>query len=145
MPSLLRPLVPVLAIAVAACDINLVAADGGPDGLSIVPPDGALVLSDAGGGPCLPDGSIIDQCPARGLVCCEGSCVNTANDPSNCGGCGTPCMGLAPMCHEGVCSPAACMPRCTSAETCCDLPTPTAGAPRCVLGGACPVACPPCG
>lgn len=35
-------------------------------------------------------------------VTCFGACVNTANDPSNCGGCGIQCEGLS-TCDNGLC------------------------------------------
>jgi len=42
-------------------------------------------------------------CPA-GQTLCSGTCTNTANDPSNCGGCGTTCGGLM-VCATGTCTP----------------------------------------
>ncbi len=130
-------------ILAAGCDVSLVSSlDGGP---ASSPPDGAILVPEGGGGPCLADGGVVDQCPGQGLVCCLGTCVNTTNDPQNCGGCGTTCSGLSSMCHQAVCAPAACTPACTAGQTCCDLPTRAPASPVCAVGAACPVACPPCG
>jgi hypothetical protein len=41
-----------------------------------------------------------------GLCCPDGSCIDLANDPDNCGGCGVHCNGQA--CVQGACLGAAC-------------------------------------
>src|SRR3954469_4120820 len=43
----------------------------------------------------------------EGRDCCGTKCVNTANDPLNCGGCGVTCSGATPYC-EGSCKPTPC-------------------------------------
>lgn len=93
-----------------------------------------------------------------GLTCCDGFCVNTANDVLNCGRCGNVCPGATPYCMGTTCAPnppctlvgatcpvgetccgAAC---CTSGELCCTVtigPTVT----RCFtpVNGTCPTGC----
>jgi hypothetical protein len=49
------------------------------------------------------------QCPS-GETLCGGSCVNTATDPSNCGGCGNVCSTGYPVCGEVVNSSIYCCP-----------------------------------
>jgi hypothetical protein len=41
---------------------------------------------------------------AAGQTQCSGTCVNTSNDPRNCGGCGKVC---ASQCYAGQCVPTA--------------------------------------
>ena len=42
-------------------------------------------------------------CPA-GTACCDGAhCVDTQNDPANCGACGNSCPAAHPTCSDGVC------------------------------------------
>jgi hypothetical protein len=41
-----------------------------------------------------------------GFCCADGSCVDEANDPDNCGGCGVSCGGEA--CVKGACAGAPC-------------------------------------
>jgi hypothetical protein len=47
-----------------------------------------------------------------GGTCCDGACVDTQWDESNCGGCGTVCLG-GKLCEDGVCA-------CRSHETECN-------------------------
>jgi len=65
------------------------------------------------GGACSP------SC-AMGLACCGGQCVNTGNDPFNCGGCGTRCSGATPYCG-GSCKAAPCEQEAGACanESCC--------------------------
>jgi hypothetical protein len=97
-----------------------------------------------------------------GLTCCAGTCVNTANDPYNCGACGNTCAAYPPFC-SGVCEPAPCFNGappppggfccgqqfCTLGQLCCDVqgPGPSTG-PVCFTPTAmqwtCPVGCPSC-
>ena len=42
------------------------------------------------------------DCTAQGLTDCGGICVDVANDPSNCGGCGLVCP-QGDSCSAGVC------------------------------------------
>ena len=42
-------------------------------------------------------------CPA-GTACCDGAhCVDTQNDPANCGACGNSCPAAHPTCSDGAC------------------------------------------
>ena len=46
--------------------------------------------------------------------CCDGFCVNMANDIANCGACNRPCTGANPFCANGTCA----TPPCSSGTTC---------------------------
>jgi hypothetical protein len=75
---------------------------------------GADSGGDSGATTCIP-GCV------QGRSCCEGACVNTDNDPDNCGGCATRCNGNTPYC-DGTCKAAPCIgggTTCTGATTCC--------------------------
>jgi hypothetical protein len=53
--------------------------------------------------------------------CCGGQCVDTSNDPHNCGGCGIMCTGDTPFC-DGTCKPVPCSAEagtCAAGTTCC--------------------------
>jgi Stigma-specific protein, Stig1 len=55
--------------------------------------------------PCQGDGECqgtgtVPICPAN--ICCDGICIDTLNDPANCGGCGTTCAP-AESCRRGQC------------------------------------------
>ncbi|MGK3981844.1 hypothetical protein WME99_02350 [Sorangium sp. So ce136] len=94
----------------------------------------------------------------EGLSCCGPTCVNLANDPHNCGTCGTTCAAeqaciqgeckdpCAPEfgCEEGICCGEAC---CTDGTLCCDYGT-SAEMPLLLcqdpVNGTCPVACSGC-
>jgi Chaperone of endosialidase/Stigma-specific protein, Stig1 len=56
-----------------------------------------------------------------GRTCCGGGCVNTENDPMNCGACGKRCEGETTFCNGGTCVAPPCGPtvRCTSQSSCC--------------------------
>ena len=97
-------------------------------------------------------------CPACtvGLKCCNGQCVNEANDPHNCGGCGTTCSSPKILC-EGTCITPACTATncagtccgaqcCTGAQLCCDVNQGPATGPMCAdpVMGTCPIGCPAC-
>lgn len=94
--------------------------------------------SGGGGAACSPGCSI-------GRACCGGACVNTANDPFNCGGCGVKCSGATPYC-AGSCQPAPCdrggsacaggalccgTQCCAAGDLCCESSGPVSGAPSC--------------
>jgi len=72
------------------------------------------------------------------LATCGGECVDTKNDPANCGTCGTKCGA------DQVCSKGACATSCPSSQVKCDV----GGKPLCVTldsdrqhCGACGTAC----
>ena len=98
-------------------------------------------------------------CSARGLGCCNGSCVNLTNDINNCGTCGTACTGTNPFCNNGTCGTPPCTGAtcgggqfccgggcCTTGQLCCNVPGPVTGGPQCAtpVNGTCPVGCPLC-
>lgn len=103
-------------------------------------------------------GGVACTCEA-GLSCCGPTCVNLANDPHNCGECGTAC-GPAEACIQGeckdpcsegfgceegiCCGEGAC---CLGGTICCDYGT-SADAPSVScqdpVNGTCPVACSGC-
>ena len=105
----------------------------------------------AGGSACSP------AC-ASDRNCCTGKCANLANDPRNCGACGTVCKdgewcngsgkcetrpcttscGDASRCCGGAC--------CAAGEICCDLQGPVSKGPECTKPsdtGTCPQGCAP--
>ena len=85
------------------------------------------------------------SCTSSGLAPCGGVCVNTGNDPLNCGGCGTKCTGASPMCLGGACQAPTCAPACNTGEHCCQIDGPgPSGPPQCETGDTCPVGCPLC-
>jgi hypothetical protein len=63
---------------------------------------------------------------AMGSSCCGGRCVNTYNDPHNCGGCGVACGGAESFC-QGRCIP-----------TPCDQDAGSCGANACCGAQCCP-------
>jgi hypothetical protein len=74
-------------------------------------------------------------------------CVNTDNDPQNCGGCGIKCPTNAPYCDgsNGGCKAAPCNPACMASEICCKDEGPIVGTSRCQMpvDGTCPQGCSP--
>ncbi len=44
-----------------------------------------------------------EYCASQGFECCDGRCINPANDIMNCGGCGNRCEGDQPYCDNGDC------------------------------------------
>lgn len=68
---------------------------------------------DAGGGGCAAPCGV-------GRLCCNGACVNTANNPDHCGGCDVTC-GAGTYCN-GSCQPIPCSSgqgNCRGGTTCC--------------------------
>jgi hypothetical protein len=118
------------------CDFDQRCASGGtchPAEHELLPLDGGS--ADAGptpdGGPPGDGGGLCDgvadgeTCGAFG-TCCGGACVNTANDPAHCGGCGMTC---ALACVSGSCA------ACTGAPDCDDGHDCTTDI--CEMGGTC--------
>ncbi len=92
----------------------------------------------------------------EGRECCAGECVNPANDPHNCGTCGTRCTG-DDYCTGGECVPPPCSTTCTSGsccgeeccaagQICCDPQGPLDTGPHCTPPSdqeTCPQGCAP--
>ncbi len=62
---------------------------------------------------CGPSGVCADKCTSDaggagscddGKACCNGLCVDTADDAFNCGACGNTCSGASPRCCNGLCA-----------------------------------------
>lgn len=131
---------------------------------------GAGGMAQGGGGPGgsgqggIGQGGGTNDCnPAcgAGFTCCNGKCVNLANDIFNCGACGVTCPGPNPFC-AGMCMQAPCdNPQqclgtngsccgnacCKPGQLCCDVQGPgPAGGPAChdPVDGTCPLGCPLC-
>gem|GEM_PF-3160798 len=75
-------------------------------------------------------GADCEPCAAS-LECCEGSCVNLAADPQNCGACNARCASLTDIC----CSGEGCCP--STHPTCCPGSCCVAGGLCCADGGCC--------
>ncbi|MFO0757526.1 MAG: hypothetical protein U0359_13600 [Byssovorax sp.] len=107
-----------------------------------------------GGGTCSPACDL-------GFFCCDGACVNTANDIKNCGSCGHACLGDNPYCGAGTCADPPCdavvvckgsefccgSTCCAEGMLCCDVQGPgPSGGPVCAApeNGTCPRGCPTC-
>ena len=126
-----------LCVALASCGGTISTIDGGDTDSGS---DGTT-KTDGGGGP---DTGNTCTC-AAGLACCNGACVNTNNDPHNCGGCGGTCNTASQMCLGGSCTASQCQPACTSGSICCEIDGPgPSGPPQCEQGNTCPVGCPLC-
>jgi hypothetical protein len=94
-------------------------------------------------------------------ICCAGQCVNPANDPTSCGGCGVHCTGstsycggacMAPPCERDAAScagGATCCGTecCAQGQLCCDPQGPIDRSPRCYMpttdAPTCPRGCAP--
>jgi hypothetical protein len=92
------------------------AGDGGGAGTS----NGGATTSNGGAG-----GSGTGDCAPEcevGFLCCDGACINPANDILNCGGCGATCDQDQPFCDDGTCGSAPCdagAPVCLATQFCC--------------------------
>ncbi|NUP11717.1 MAG: hypothetical protein HOW73_37195 [Polyangiaceae bacterium] len=60
-----------------------------------------LVVDGFDSGPYALNVNFVGDCPP-GTTQCGGDCVDTSNDPSNCGGCGIPCA-IGAACNFGEC------------------------------------------
>ena len=109
-----------------------------------------------GGSGGAPPMNCIDDFDCEGFSCCDGQCVNRANDPFNCGMCGGECEGDTPFC-AGSCVAQPCSTTCDNGETCCGgaccgageiccMRTMGAAVPECVapVDGTCPLGCADC-
>jgi hypothetical protein len=109
--------------------------------------------SSSSGGDCSPECEF-------GLACCDGACVNVANDILNCGACGTVCGGEHPFCNGSTCVQAPCEGGacdlytfccgslcCTDGQLCCNVEMggPSAGLTcQDPVNGTCPIGCVGC-
>jgi len=96
-----------------------------PDGQSLTVVVG--VVRDHAGHWATESETLIAQTAACDGTVCDGSCVDIANDPNHCGGCGVPCNGPNKACIDGLCSTqgpsgwSACVsPSATSCDSYCD-------------------------
>jgi hypothetical protein len=128
-------------------------SSGGGSSSSSGSSSGSSSSSSSGASACSP------ACSA-GFTCCSGNCVNTSNDPKNCGVCGAKCTGATPFC-QGSCKQAPCYQDaascgassccgtqcCGITETCCLIEL-GASSIQCVAADAgqptCPAGCPLC-
>ncbi len=80
---------------------------------------GAVELCDDGvDNDCDPATDPVATCACTGaLTNCDGTCVDVTNDASNCGGCGTTCVGDAVCVAAACCKPAG--TTCTTGSQCC--------------------------
>jgi hypothetical protein len=94
--------------------------------------------------------------------CCGGKCVDSQDDPFNCGTCGNACTGDKSACVNGKCETPPCdnTKACTAGQTCCGESCCTQGQLCCVIEGGpaqlprcitptaqqptCPAGCPLC-
>jgi hypothetical protein len=105
---------------------------------------------------------VCNQACMTGRTCCGGGCVNTSNDPRNCGGCGRTCSGDRPFCAGGTCTANPCQRDggtcagggaccgttcCAAGQLCCDVEGPVGGIVQCHTPTAdqptCPQGCAP--
>jgi hypothetical protein len=83
---------------------------------------GSGAASGAGGqGGAAGAGTCAEPCPTLTPECCGSRCVDTSNDPQNCGRCGNVCEGDTPYCAPGGnCEALPCEgASCDAAQTCC--------------------------
>jgi hypothetical protein len=154
------PVAALCVIGAVASQCGGTTSPGSPDastdatGSSGSASSGSGSASGSSGGGCSP------AC-TQGLACCGGACVNTGNDPHNCGTCGTVCQDPTPYC-AGSCKPVPCeqdAAACVGVGTCCGTGCCTQGQICCQLEegpwvtqcvaptspqNSCPVGCPEC-
>lgn len=69
-----------------------------------------------------------DPCPSQTPDCCGSQCVDTWNDPRNCGECGNVCEGDTPYCSATGCTAAPCEgTSCGAGQSCCGSQCCSAG------------------
>src|SRR5512140_3125215 len=136
-----------LSLSVCSCtgSTSSVAADASTD-----------ATLDSGGGDGGVDGGACATACGTGRTCCGGQCVNTGNDPLNCGACGARCTGSTPYC-DGACKPAPCdvdggscgagttccgAQCCGATELCCQPNGPLDRGPACATPTGTPPTCP---
>lgn len=140
----------VVSLVLAGCSNSGVGTAGGSGGGTAGGTGGG-----AGGGSStclLGDGG--SACGV-GRTCCNNACVNTANNPKNCGACGTECSGATPYCDGtcqsvpcsldgGTCGAMACCGSncCGAGQLCCKTEGPLAGPPTCFSPTAAEPTCP---
>jgi hypothetical protein len=148
-----------IAVALGHCGGTATTTGPGADAAATDAPSGAdAPVAETGGNP--EGGDACGGC-RTGLSCCGSQCVNTDNDPANCGGCGIACMGATPFC-DGTCVAAPCDTDagscsggtaccgkvcCKAGQICCKSEGPIPGPPACSTPTAgqpaCPVGCAP--
>jgi hypothetical protein len=144
-------------------------SSGGIPGSGGIPSSGGVPGTGGSGGNCT-----APLCGRLGLACCGGtSCLNTNNDPYNCGGCNKVCPDAMFFCSGGQCTsppcgtilplpgpaPAPPVPVCSAPAFCCGSACCTQGQLCCEVtsnfttlgcydpkqtGGTCPVGCAGC-
>jgi hypothetical protein len=84
--------------------------------------------------PCASD-ACTEDCNSSGLVCCNGTCVNTGNDRNNCGGCGIQCSVATPYCATTGCTAPPCdsTTTCDAGQECCGLSCCSGGQICCLI------------
>jgi hypothetical protein len=110
----------------------------------------------------LPEAGACGTACSIGETCCDDQCVDTLNDPHNCGGCGNHCTDAKPTCSGGSCEVPPCdntggtcnkgqfccgSSCCGQGQLCCVSEGPVTE-PKCITPSAtqptCPVGCPAC-
>jgi Chaperone of endosialidase/Stigma-specific protein, Stig1 len=143
---------PVLfAILVTVCQCGGSTTPGASDASATDGSGGAGGGGGGGGG-----SGVCNPACSAGRTCCGGQCVNTYDDPSNCGSCGLVCGGATSYC-EGTCKAPPCRDAgacsqgttccgsscCASGQLCCASDGPVAGEPTCFTPTAQQPTCPP--
>jgi len=95
------------------------------------------------------------MCTMPGFQCCNAACVDTYNDPTNCGSCGHHCDGQTNFCNNGHCEAPPCFGTtctngsccgnscCDSSQICCEMEGPVGGEPICYTPTQQQPTCPP--
>ncbi len=153
---------PVLCVLLVGCAGGTPVATGGGSATGGgANATGGGVATGGGGATGGGAGTTCSPACGQGRTCCGGLCVNPANDPGNCGGCGVTCTGatsycagscVAPPCEidagscggGGSCCGTTC---CGAGQLCCESQGPLVGPPQCFTPTAqaptCPQGCAP--